>query len=499
MGKWYDKFITKQKNKRKTSFIRNIIGGSIYKISDVRGNTSLADIHTQIDTMRAMAADSQISTALNYYATDSTVANSDGRIIWATSRDSKNKEVADIINGLFDRWQVNKYARDHIIELATVGNLYMPTTDLYKEEGDSTHNQEKVAIDNNTIAAEDFDIVCSYKIPPENVIHLWHHGKPQGYIFEPEDEISDTKYVRYPESSIIHFSLGGLLGDYTISGKSKEGEVIDYDIQFADPMMAQAVQPTQTLSLLEDALLLASMSRVVKFINVECGNAEDDEIRDILAQIKDAIEQQLALNTSTGDAQSFVNPQSPNNLIYLPKVNQQDAISITDLNMAEPSESDNKLLDHYQNKKLSVLGIPKEAMNYNSAEGLGGAGSVMSQRSALYANGLQRLQTAYTQGWREAINIYFEKKGLSGFVDTFDLHMCPILTELSSVQFEKRDSALSQATAITELLKALGIADKEEYRVAITELLADVLPTTSAKVNSWDIDISVEDAEGGMI
>jgi len=246
-------------------------------------------------------------------------------------------------------------------------------------------------------------------------------------------------------------------------------------------------------------LLLSSMSRVVKFINVECGNAEEEEIMEALQNIKDAIEQQLSLNTATGDAQSFVNPQSPNNLIYLPKVNQQDAISITDLNMAEPAEAENKLLDHYQNKKLSVLGIPKEAMNYNSSEGLGGAGSVMSQRSALYANGLERLQNAYIQGWREAINIYFTKKQLTGFIDTFDLHMSPILTELSSVQFEKRDSALSQATAVTDLLKSLGVKDSDKYKSAIIELLTDVLPTTSSSVNSWNVDISTEDNTGGMM
>ena len=70
-------------------------------------------------------------------------------------------------------------------------------------------------------------------------------------------------------------------------------------------------------------------------------------------------------------------------------------------------KQDAEVLDYYQNKKLSVLGIPKEAMNYNSAEGLGGAGAVMSQRSALYANCLQRLQNAYIQGWREAINTLF--------------------------------------------------------------------------------------------
>ena len=497
MAKWFDKLI-KRNNKKKSSFLRGIIGGSLYKMSDIRGNTSLADIHTRIDTMRALANDSQISTALNYYATDATVPNSDGKIIWATSRDDKSSEVADIINALFDRWQVNKYARDHILELATVGNLYIPTTELYKKES-ASRSQEKVAIDNNTLYNPEFDIVCCYKIPPESVVHLWNQGQPQGYILDPEDDFADTQYIRYPESSIIHFSLGGLLGDYTIGAKTSTGESIEFDIQFAEPMLGQAVQPTQTLNLLEDALLLASMTRVVKFVNVECGNAEDNEIRDILQQVKDAIEQQLALNTNTGDAQSFVNPQSPNNLIYLPRVNQQDAISITDLNMAESSESDNKLLEYYQNKKLSVLGIPKEAMNYNSAEGLGGAGSVMSQRSALYANCLQRLQNAYIQGWREAINTYFEQKQLSGFIDKFDLHMSPILTEMSSVQFEKRDAALGQASTIIDILKALGVTDKDNYKGAVTELLSDVLPTTSADVKSWKVDVKATENEGGMM
>ena len=228
MAKWFDKLI-KRNNKKKSSFLRGIIGGSLYKMSDIRGNTSLADIHTRIDTMRALANDSQISTALNYYATDATVPNSDGKIIWATSRDDKSSEVADIINALFDRWQVNKYARDHMLELATVGNLYIPTTELYKKES-ASRSQEKVAIDNNTLYNPEFDIVCCYKIPPESVVHLWNQGQPQGYILDPEDDFADTQYVRYPESSIIHFSLGGLLGDYTIGAKTSTGESIEFDI-----------------------------------------------------------------------------------------------------------------------------------------------------------------------------------------------------------------------------------------------------------------------------
>ena len=70
--------------------------------------------------MRNLAKDSQISTALSYYATDCTVPNSSNQIIWATSED---KKVAEFINKLFLRWNINEYVRDHILELATIGNL----------------------------------------------------------------------------------------------------------------------------------------------------------------------------------------------------------------------------------------------------------------------------------------------------------------------------------------------------------------------------------------
>ena len=494
MANWFDKLVNKSNSKKVRSYLRSIVSGSFFKMSDLRGDTSLKDIHTQIETMRALARDSQISTALSYYATDATTPNSSGQIIWATAVDKNCKEVADIVNGLFKRWNVATYARDHILELATIGNLYIPTTHMYREMATDSSGV-KVGLDNNTIKDDNYDIIPSYKIPPEDVVHLWYQGKPEGFILQPEDETGGT-YTIYPESSIIHFSLGGLLGEYTLDAKVSGKDIKTYDIQFAQPLMERAVQPTQTLNLLEDALLLSSLTRVVKFINVDCGNgAEEDEIRDALQQIKDSIEQQLSLNTNVGDAQSFVNPQSPNNLIYLPKINGQDAISVTDLNMAEANETDNKLLQYYQDKKLSVLGVPKEAMNFSSAEGLGNAGTVMSQRSALYANALSRLETAYMAGWKEAINQYFIQKNMSGFVDKFDLHMNPIITEMSSLQFEKRDSALSQAQILVEMLKSLGVDDKGDYRIGLTEILSEVLPKTGAAVNSWDLEPNPADGE----
>ena len=493
--KWYDRLLGRDLNTyyNGSSFLRYVTTGSLYKVSDVRRNTSFSTIRSIIDTMRALATDSQISTALSYYATDSTTSNTAGEIIWATAIDENTQEVADIINGLFKRWNINAYARDHILELATTGNLYIPTTMLYRNDA-TQYRQIGVVLDNNTIPDTDFDIIPSYCIPPENIVHLWQQGKPCGYVMDPEDNAHETLLL--PESACIHFSLGGLLGKYTLDATDADGNPVAYDIQFAEPLMSNAVQPTQTLGLLEDAIVLSSLIRTVKFIAVECGR-EETEIRDVLQQIKDAVEQQLALNTSTGDAQSFVNPQSPNNLIYVPKIDGQDPISIIDLNMAEATDADNKLLDYYQDKKLSVLGVPKEAMNFSSNEGLGGAGSVLSQRSAIYANSLQRLEHAYIAGWTKAINIYFEQRNLSGFVDKFKLHMNPIITTQSTVQFEKRDAALSQAQSVIDMFKSIGVIDEEAYHSALVEILSEVFPQLGSDAMGWDLNLLSESEGGG--
>lgn len=495
MARFFDRF-TKKKVDRTDTFLRSFISGSMFRVSDIRGDSALQDIRSLITMMRALAEDSQIDIALSYYATDATTVNSSNQIIWATADDPKFQEAADIINTKFKQWKVNKYARDHILELATIGNLYLPTTAMYRQDNGET--KYRVSLDSNTIIDESFEIVPSSKLAPENVLHLWKQGKPKGYIYQPDE--NEVTTISYSEEAIIHFALGGLLGDYTIDCKNSAGEIDSYDIQFGAPLMKKAVQPTQTLSLLEDAVVLSSLIRTVKFIAVECGNAEEEEIQSTLLELKSMIEQQMSLNTSNGDAQSFVNPQSPNNLIYLPKINGTDPISITDLNMGEASDADNKLLDYYQNKKLSVLGVPKEALNFSSQEGLGGAGQVMSQRSALYGNALQRIETAYIEGWTDAFNKYFTARGLSGFADKFTLHMNPIVTQMSTINFEKRDAAIGQAQTIVQLLKDLGVTNADDYKDAVTEILVDVLPQTGPNVNSWDVDVTTEEGggEGGF-
>lgn len=476
--------------KKRFSFIRALTSGSFINVSEARRSDTWNDISNIVSTMRALAQDSQVSIALSYYATDATTSNSMGQIIWATSEDAK---VSEFINDMFKAMNINAYARSHILELATYGNMYMPTSIMYAD--DTSMSNTAVALNNNTIPDDDFKIIPSSIIQPDDVLHIWLKGEPQGYMYK-EDTTSDIVKV-IPEEGIIHFSLGGLLGKYTISAKNADGDEVDYDVQFADPLMENTAAPTRTLALLENATLLSSFSRVLKFINVDCtGDEDEDSVRQTLETIKGMIEQQMSANTSNGDAQSYLNPQSPNNLIFLAKVNGQDAISITDLNMADSNEADNKLLDYFQNKKLSTLGVPKEAMNYSSAEGLGNAGTVMSQRSALYANILDRLETAYKSGWTQAFNTFFRQHSMSGFVDKFTLHMNPIITNQQTVMLDKRDSAMNQVQTFIQILQNLGVRDADHLKSGVEEILTDSFPTISADVAGWDVDMNSENAGG---
>ena len=143
------------------------------------------------------------------------------------------------------------------------------------------------------------------------------------------------------------------------------------------------------------------------------------------------------------------------------------------------------------------MGVPKEALNYSSSEGLGGAGSVLSQRSMLYANSLQRLETAYKEGWRDAINTYFRVRNMNSMVDGYVLNMQPIITALSTIISEKRDSAVNQASSLVQLLSDIKVSGNEPYLKALQEALKEEFPDLGSSIMSYNIHVADENNDGG--
>ncbi len=255
--------------------------------------------------------------------------------------------------------------------------------------------------------------------------------------------------------------------------------------------MDDAVQPTQLLSLVEDAFALSSFIRVVKILNIDVRGATPTEADVALMQMKQKIEQQFAFNTNTGMTQSFVNPQSPNNFLYLRKNSDgSDMISVTDLEMNQTTEADMAWLDYLLNKKLSSMqGIPKEALNFSSNEGLGSAGNVLAQKSSLFAAAVDGSQLAYMRGITSGLNMFYKARGLSGMIDAFGLDMNPVITTRSTIQSDRRDAAISQAASMVDLLTSLGVNNADSFKDAIIEVLAEVIPNTASNIKSMNMDI----------
>ena len=88
-------------NKRPMSWVR-AIPSSLSGIANPRQSANITSIQNRINTMRTLATDSQIATALSYFATDATLMNSAGQIIWATAKEGEGEEAADIINKLLE-------------------------------------------------------------------------------------------------------------------------------------------------------------------------------------------------------------------------------------------------------------------------------------------------------------------------------------------------------------------------------------------------------------
>jgi hypothetical protein len=63
------------------------------------------------------------------------------------------------------------------------------------------------------------------------------------------------------------------------------------------------------------------------------------------------------------------------------------------------------------------------------------------------------------------------------------------------LQFDKRDSAITQSSALVDLLKSLGIDKPDVFKIALSEMLGECMPKTSATISDANLDVSSETEE----
>ena len=82
---------------------------------------------------------------------------------------------------------------------------------------------------------------------------------------------------------------------------------------------------------------------------------------------------------------------------------------------------------------------------------------------------------------------------MSAYADRFELHMNPIITTQSTIQFDTRDSALSQADTFVNVLKNLGVTKSDTYREGLSEILTEGFPQMGSDANGWRLNLEEGD------
>ena len=442
-----------------------------------------------------LLSDATIAAAIEMYADDATQYNyRTGKVIWA---ESDNADIQKACNRLIDILRINDDAWSHVYALCTFGDVFLRlyrNGDIsdYAEMYDSAKKGQSVIRVKPKDGSRKIEEYVEYVDDPSTMYDLQEKNKTCGFvrvsgnttensktagvytsIFTQTVDISDIDL--YDATSFVHICLSGNIErkpELMTVVNSKTGAVSVYKVKTGKSILADAYEASQTVSLLEDSMLLNRLTKsaLIRILQIEVGNMPKSEAESVLRRVKNLIEQKIALNKQNGVVASYNSPGPMENVIYVPTKEGKGAITPTNLG-GDVNVKDIVDVDYFNNKKLSALKIPKQYLNYDAPEGLGN-GTSLTKLSSRYAHTIMRIQKAYITGITTLLNIIFADKGLD-YINKFTLKMVSPSTLEDTERDEQIQSRLDQASSIINLIQDL--VDEKGVKKVLEWLLSDYL------------------------
>ena len=418
-----------------------------------------------------MGQDSRVASILNMYADDCTQYNQSGKVIWA---ESSNPDVAEFANRLIDNLQLNKYAWTHIYSLCKYGDLYL---ELFYD--DELKDSNRLKIDNNYKRERGAALTETVQMVknPASMFDLVKRGKTEMYIkinsvddnsTVASQKLNSQKYnlskedIVYPADKFIHIAINDAYNRFPnkyVLTNSETNEEVEYDVKEGNSILANVFKVWSELNLLEDSVLLNRLSKsaIIRLIQIEVGNTDDDEVQNILKTLRDKISRSRYMDKSSGTYKNQVNPGPLENIIYHATHQGNGAITHSTIG----GDVDVKALadiDLFLEKFAQGFPIPVAYVRQKNDDGGGlSAGTSLTKFDARYGRTLKRYQTAYMSGITDLINVFAYKRGLSKYINDFNIKM----VSPSAVEDNERDEKLRAHTDIIRDL--MNVIDSENY------------------------------------
>lgn len=449
-----------------------------------------------------MLEDPIIAAAIEMYADDATPYNDEGNVIWAEGDD---ETIVTAANRLISVLGLNEKAWRHIYSLCVYGDLYLR---LYREGDESDYTS--MYSNNNSYAQltvkpadtqRHLDEYVEFVDNPACLFDLQNKDKTTGFIriadttqiklesvfsTQPLQTVKISDTVMYDNKAFIHIALSESISrnpellkvDDEINNTSKV-----YKIKSGKSVLEDAYPVTQSLKLLEDSLLLNRLTKsaIVRLLQIEVGDMPKTEVTNLMHRFKNNLEQKMAIDKRTGLSKSFNSPGPVDNIVYSVTKDGKGAVTVQNLG-GDVNVKDIMDLDYFNNKKLAALKIPKQFLNFDSPEGIGGNGVSLTKISSRYAHTIKRIQNAYIQGITNLINYFFLDKNLD-YVNMFKIKMVSPSTVEDGEKSEIISNNISQINDIMSLIDILP-DDKK------LEILSSLF---TSKLNMTDISQIIDD------
>lgn len=417
-----------------------------------------------------MGQDSRVASILNMYADDCTQYNQSSKIIWAESADP---DCADFVNKLIDDLQLNKHAWSHIYSLCKYGDLYLQLFYSKESDIDRLTSEDKYYRAVDSTLSNHIEMVKN----PAEIFDLIHHGKTEFYVKIKDDKnaligTSDMNQLLntynaiesdmvLPADKFVHISLNDSHNRYPtqyILKDTETGKEKVYDVKEGNSILANVFKVWSELNLLEDSVLLNRLSKsaIIRLIQIEVGNTDDDEVHNILQTLRDKISRSRYFDKNSGDYKNQVNPGPLENIIYHATHKGNGTITHSTIG----GDVDVKALadiDLFLEKFAQSFPIPLAYVRQKNDDGGGlSAGTSLTKFDARYGRTLKRIQTAYIYGITDLINVFAYKRNLPQYINEFNIKM----VSPSAVEDNERDEKLTAHTTI--IRDIMDVIDKVE-------------------------------------
>lgn len=483
-------------------FYDNIIETSengTFDINSINSFTNISqsrdDVYNMLDIM---SEDPTIAVALDIYASNVCETNDSGKVMWAESDDPK---VLGMINHLLDQLNVDKNLFGWAHSLIKYGDLYLRllrdseyNPDIFDEKDKLDLKEEIIikAYKNNDHFAEYLEM---HKNPAE-VFDLQRYGKTSGYIRshivsrQSNDQISNySTMYRYnfdqgdidifPATGFVHACLEDNSSRKTEEVSISNGEDADkylYTVKRGQSILYNTFRIWRELSLLENAVLLnrITKSSIVRTVNIEVGDMEKPDVRNLLQRVKSMVEQKAAIGVGK-TYEDYTNPGPIENIIYVPTHDGKGNITTSQIG-GDVQSDDMKDVEYFKNKVLSSLGIPKQFIGFTEDSAGFNGGSSLTLISSQFAKNIKRIQNALIQAITDAINIILYDKGLTSYINNFTIKMQNPTTQEEK---DRRESKTNRLSDIQTTMSILGEVQDQKIKLNILKsLMSEVITNT---------------------